>query len=385
MRPLVGAIHSGRPGRSPFDSRVWSSSSRRLFSTLRDRGALRTAIGVELSWSGIGRHVVAACSRSLSDWKARWRLDVNYRKALTRRTGRMLRAAGDGEPVLQIGAMFDTPRLLAGRAPCYSYHDGNLMEWLHSSWPVPSLGAKAIDRLVEFERQVYLGMTRLFTFSQFLTDSLVRNYGVPSDRITTVGAGTNLDRWPEVDPKKRYDTNEILFVGTDFERKGGQTLLAAFARTRERVPSAILNIVGPTRVRLGSTTAGVRVHGFLSRTVPAQAVQLEALFQRASLFVLPSLYEPFGMAVVEAMAYALPSVVTGRWALSETVVEGETGLLTEPANAEQLSDAMTRLLLDPDRSNRMGRAGRQRAERFDRWEAVVDRMLQAISGADRTS
>jgi alpha-maltose-1-phosphate synthase len=378
MTPLLAAIYTGRPGRSPFDPTLWSSISRRLFTALERRGLLHRAVGVELPWGAKALHLAATFSASRERWKAQLMYSVRYRAALTRWLRRQVTPEDAGRPFFQIGAMFDMPSIADGRVPCVSYHDGCLAERVNSPLPTPPVAARVIDRALEYERRVHAATTRIFTFSHFLRASFIQNYGVPPDRVAVIGAGINLDRLPEPDPDKRYDTQEVLFIGIDFPRKGGDVLLRAFARVRERYPAAVLHVVGPkSRPAAG---AGVEFHGFLGKDDPAQLRLLDALFRRSSLFVLPSLYEPFGIAPLEAMAYGLPCVVSNRWALAEMVVPGLTGELVEPGSDESLAEAVVRLLASPDDLRCMGQAGRVQVEREYSWDRTASRLSGELTG-----
>jgi glycosyltransferase involved in cell wall biosynthesis len=106
---------------------------------------------------------------------------------------------------------------------------------------------------------------------------------------------------------------------------------------------------------------------------------MEAVYAGASAFVMPSLYEPLGVAVIEAMAAGLPCVGSTGGALPELIEEGETGFLVPPGDEEALLDRMRRLAGDPELCRRLGDAGAARyRERFT-WDAVAERMLEAIS------
>jgi glycosyltransferase involved in cell wall biosynthesis len=287
-----------------------------------------------------------------------------------------------GRPILQIGAMYDLPSWVGSRSPCFSYSDGNLAEYLRSPFCARGLVPEKVERALAFERQVAQGMTLVFTMSDYLRRSFIRDYGVPEKRVVTVGAGINLDQFPEEDPDKRYDTQEVLFIGIDFPRKGGDTLLDAFRIARSRLPGAQLHIVGPRNLSIPQgLDGGVTVHGFLDKASLHGRTALADLFRRCSLFVLPSLYEPFGIAPLEAMANGLPSLVTNRWALAETVAPGETGEHVEPGAAEELGEKIVNLLANPDALQAMGqRARRMVRERYS-WDKVARRLVTAAQQA----
>ena len=91
------------------------------------------------------------------------------------------------------------------------------------------------------------------------------------------------------------------------------------------------------------------------------------------MFVLPSLYEPFGMVLLEAMAHGLPCIGTKVGAMPEIIADGETGLLVPPVDASALADALERLLTNHDVRRRMGLAGRSRLEEQFTWNRTVRR------------
>jgi len=106
--------------------------------------------------------------------------------------------------------------------------------------------------------------------------------------------------------------------------------------------------------------------------------ELPALFSQTTVFALPTLREPFGLAFLDAMACAVPCVGTRIEAVPEIVKDGETGLLVPPGDAVALAEALERLLGDPARARAMGARGRARvAQRFV-WGRVAERLERAL-------
>jgi alpha-maltose-1-phosphate synthase len=379
MTPLTAAIYTGRPGRSPFDPTLWSSSSMRFFTTLKQRNLLHRVMGVELPWLSKIPYLLLNMSPNRARWKANFSFSASYRDALTRYLQKSLTPEDCKCPFFQIGAMFDMSRIADGRVPCYSYHDGCLAERISSPLPLPGVSRGVLDRALAFERRAHLGMTRIFTFSRYLREAFISKYGVPSERVAVIGGGINLDQLPTVDSNKSYDTQEVLFIGVDFARKGGEFLLRAFPAVRERHPRAVLHIVGPRKPATQVDTPGVTYHGFLSKQDANQAKTLEGLFRRASLFVMPSLYEPYGIAPLEAMSFGVPCVVSNGWALPEMVTPGVTGELVQPASVDSLVETLSRLLSSPDKLRAMGQAGRSYVQQEYSWERVVDRLVNELT------
>jgi starch synthase len=99
------------------------------------------------------------------------------------------------------------------------------------------------------------------------------------------------------------------------------------------------------------------------------------LYSHAAVFVCPSIYEPFGLINLEAMACGTPVVASRVGGIPEVVVDGETGWLVEPGDATALGQALREALADPERARRMGEAGRRRVEAHFSWDRIADRTM----------
>jgi glycosyltransferase involved in cell wall biosynthesis len=155
----------------------------------------------------------------------------------------------------------------------------------------------------------------------------------------------------------------VLYAGRLRTRKAVAVLLEAFARLLERVPEARLIVVGDGEqrpaleaqaARLGVAEAvafeGGRPHGAMPQ-----------YYRAAGVFCLPSLYEGFPLAILEAMAAGLPVVATAVAGVPEAVADGVTGRVVPPEDAGALADALAELAADRARARAMGEAGRRRA------------------------
>ncbi len=377
---LVGLVGSGRIARDPFDRRQWSSSSYFFFTELKRRGNLHRAFGAEVPAWRRALYLARNFHPRRKVWREHFYMDVGYRNALTREVGSRLESADFAHDFLQLGHMFDGPSLVRGAGRCFSYNDGNLAELLRSPYAPKGLSARKLDRALAYERHVAHGMCKVFTMSEYLRQSFLTDFDVPADRVAAVGGGINLEMIPEPLPDKRYDNREVLFIGIDFPRKGGWELLKAFRGVTDKFPDAKLHLVGPADLEVPPALRhGVVFHGFLSKFNPADAERLTELFRRCCLFVMPSLYEPFGIAPLEAMVYQMPAVVTNRWALKELVTPGRTGELVECGSADDLEAKLAGLLADPAGLRRMGETGRQMVLDYYTWDRVVQRVLDEVA------
>jgi len=187
------------------------------------------------------------------------------------------------------------------------------------------------------ERAVW-DRVKLFTpWSRWAADAL-RNRGVEDARIRILPPGVDLDRWQPAPQGPRPSGTaklRLLFVGGDFQRKGGDLLLAVMRGPLGE--HCHLDIVTRDAV---PPTPGVTVH----RLEPNAPALLE-LYRHADLFVMPSLAECFGIATIEAMATGLPALVSNRGASGEIVEHGRSGWLIEPTE-QDLHDRLSAILDD---------------------------------------
>ena len=359
----------------PFDPRSWSGSSRYFFRSLQHHGLLEDAREIALASAAQLSQKALAFSWPPSRWRERYHSSVGRFRRLTQAAGREIAHHPLAEGILQIGAWFCAPAVT--ELPCFSYHDGNAALW-YRYYGRGLLSESRVQRHLEWERQNYARMHGIFVMSRWLADSFVRDFGVPEHRVHVVGAGINFERLPEL-IERDFSIPRFLLVGRDFARKGGKYLLEAFRIVRRSLPAAELTIVGPGS---GAPEPGVHYAGFLRKSDPADLRALTEIFRAATVMVLPSIYEPFGISLLEGMANGMPCIAVDRCALPEIVANGETGLVAKPEDAESLAEAMIELARHPEAAKRMGERGRRRVEEHFTWDAVAGKIRAALTSSN---
>ena len=313
---LVGVIDE-----DPYATPTWSGISPHFFGALDRRQVLHRAISARPSSATRLLYKALSVQSKKSHWRFRYHLNLGYYRQMTAAARRQI---ADMDPsqyqvILQIGAWYDMTRWSGKKV--VSYHDGNLATLLASPYGYPPISRRYTDAALKYERELYSRLDLIMPMSRWLADSFIQDNGVPSRKVVPVGAGVNLPRIADVQSKD-YSAPRILFVGKAFERKGGLVLLRAFARVRREIPDAEFTVIGP---ELPNPPEGVRSLGFVSKSDPDGVDRLLEEYQRASVFVMPSLYEPYGIVFAEAMAHRLPCVGADNWPMPEIVKQGETG------------------------------------------------------------
>ncbi|MFW6154480.1 MAG: glycosyltransferase family 4 protein [Planctomycetota bacterium] len=261
--------------------------------------------------------------------------------------------------------------VIAGGPPQFIYTDHTIQA--NRYYPGGVAHLRQWQAVAQIERNCIHGARMVFTMGRHVVRSLREHYGLSGRRVRCVGAGCNAPLPPAPAPG-RYASKGIIFVGLDWQRKGGPALLEAFGRLRGRHPTATLTIVG-ARPHLKEWGGAVRVLG------PVPPEEVGRRLAAAAAFCMPSYREPFGIAYLEAMQAALPVVACRLGATPDFVLDGRTGYTVPAGDIDALTDRLGRLLADPDACARMGRRGRGLVRRAYTWPRTHALMWRSIQGA----
>jgi starch synthase len=370
----------GVVGGDPFDRRTWSGASHHLFTALRDVGALEAAVDARAPAAYDYIAKAAAFRPNMRRWRERYEFSPVRRGAMSRHGGQRARAIDPApDALLQVGAYFDFHRV-AGLRPhlrC-SFHDSNLARFSEEWTSIENARAPHIQREWRNEQRVFDGLDLIMTMSEWLRRSFIEDFGQDPDKVVTVGSGANFVAFPDPPAERDWSVPRVLFVGFDWHRKGLAEVRDAFRRLREERPDAELWIVGPERPAEEAAETGVTWHGRVDRSRPEGDAEIARLHREATMFALPSVYDPMPNVLLEAMAWELPVIASQAGSMPEMVGDGVGGLLVPSRDADAVLAAMRQLAGDAERSRAMGKAGRSRVlERFT-WRGVAERMVAAI-------
>jgi starch synthase len=269
----------------------------------------------------------------------------------------------------------------------------------HRPWKVEQLGT-AYQASTWIERTAYRNADGVIAVSEAMREDVHALYGVSRQRIRVIPNGIDLDQYkptPDRTVLTRHGINPdqpyILFVGRITRQKGiihlvhaiphihpgTQIVLCAGAPDTPEIDREMTAAVEEARRRTVNAVI------WIARMLPKD--DIIPLYSQAALFVCPSVYEPFGIINLEAMACGTPVVASAVGGIKEVVLAEETGLLVpfeprgpgdfEPRDPERfaldLATAINRLLDDPERRRHMGQSARERVERSFGWPNIARR------------
>jgi glycosyltransferase involved in cell wall biosynthesis len=250
------------------------------------------------------------------------------------------------------------------------------------------LDAGCAATLRESERRALAASAHVIVTSPHTRQALTQDFDVPEAKITVARPGTD----PAVRACGTGSPVSLLAVGALIPRKGFQYLVEALSDLGDL--DWRLDIVGaddhapPTARRLRDQLSRFAASGKMSagkiRLVGACAGDtLQTLYDRADVFVSPSLYEGYGMALAEALARGLAIIATTGGAASETVPE-DARLSVPPADAAALRSALRRVISEAPLRRRLSDAAWRAGQNLPRWDAAARTILEAAREAKAT-
>lgn len=221
-------------------------------------------------------------------------------------------------------------------------------------------------------------------------EKLEQLYGFTADNIAVIPPGVDVHNFRPVKPgEKKLKTglpDRYIFCLSRIDaNKGHDLLLGAFDIVRKEISDIQLVIGGgspkPQERERGIVAAMKKIvdeKGLEERVQIVGYVPDELMvpyYQQAEMFVLPSIFEPFGMTALEAMACGRPVIASRLGGIRNTITSGENGLLVDPSKSREFAEAMIQLLTDQQLAERLGKEGHKTIQQHLSWEAIAERHI----------
>jgi len=226
---------------------------------------------------------------------------------------------------------------------------------------------------VLMEESVVDMVDRFIAVSESVRKELDQTFAIGYDRVTVIPNGVNTEIFRHLNTdgiRRKYLPDHsfvVLFVGRDDPQKGVRYLVDAVQRLRRDIPGIMLVMVGQQDI----------YHERHILCIPhVNRRELVILYSLSDVFVLPSIYEPFGIVLLEAMACEVPCIGTRVGGIPEVISHNKTGFLVEPGSGVKLAEAIAKLYDDPQRRWRMGKKGRERVVLSFDWQDISAKTVE---------
>lgn len=240
------------------------------------------------------------------------------------------------------------------------------------------------------EQGVIENSSTIICSSHWASTSVVHDYNAPLDKVHTILLGANVKKLPvqsETDIEQKFSgVCRLLFVGKEWERKGGDIVLGVYKRLVEAGIETQLTIIG-CRGKEIPDDPNITIYENINKDKADHMELFNALFGRASFFIVPSQAEAFGLVYAEAAAYGTPAVGSMTGGIPSIVIDNITGvLLPENATSDDYAKRVIELWRDKDKLRKMSQAAKSRFNNdlsWERWSEEFSAVAKQVIGVER--
>ena len=358
----------------PMSEKTFSGVSKHLFNALSRRQVLAGCINtrqikvIEMFNGALKLSKMFKCSRPCVN--SRWLWKGSTVDKMTERFKQRLCACEGIDAVLQIGTHV---RVESSNVRHYCLTDMTIAQAARASqFTALYLDDRQVAEAIEKQKQIFESCEMIFTDSNWARRSVIEDYGMSAEKVSVCGVGTSMVPCFNRAASDRYN---ILFVGRDWKRKGGSILMKAFKQTKRHIKEATLTIIG---CEPDISDPDVNVLGYLNKEVASDYRTIMNAFGQASVFCVPSMFEPFGICFLEAQLCGIPVITFDGEGRIDAIEDGVGGVLVKEKTASALSDALIRLLINKPLALEMGAAGHDYVMNNYTWDHVAERILNKI-------
>jgi len=246
-------------------------------------------------------------------------------------------------------------------------------------------------RLLELSTQV---ADRVIAISEHGKKDIIQNLGIPESKVDVTYLGVETNKFKKIDNedelnefKKKYCIKKdyILYIGTDFPHKNHKNLILAFKKIIKDKDDIDLVLAGPSTSMERRINIEAAIYDIKDRVIFLDYVDdndIVYLYNSAALFVYPSLYEGFGLPLLEAMACGVPIVASNGTSIPEVV--GDAAVLVDGRNVEALCEGMYKVLTDEALRTRLVENGLKQIKKFQ-WQETAKKTMNTYEKAYKSS
>jgi glycosyltransferase involved in cell wall biosynthesis len=242
------------------------------------------------------------------------------------------------------------------------------------------LGLRRWFSFINMQIKVARRLSYTITVSQTASQHIANTFGIPEDKLRVIHNGIDTDIFSPSPKTNRIENRLLVVISRDTAVKGLKYMLEALAELRQKHPLELIVVAKGTDNKATQrliNTLGIRDYvKFIDEIDTAELVHQ---YRMASIVVIPSIYEGFGLPAAEAMSCGVPVVSTTAGALPEVV--GDAGILVPPADVKALVEAISALVINPDKRKHLSQIGRKRILQKFNWRNTAKRTVDVYTEA----
>lgn len=361
-RPRIAYLSSS----DPLDKRSWSGTHHFIFSALQKQAGDVFPLG---PWRPENLIKTGRMYSFFNQKISGKRFDYSHSLRIAKVYGRYFSDKlnqGNYDLIFAVSASTELA-FLETDLPVYYVADATFANMIGYYPFYSNLLSRSVKEGNEVQQRALEKCERLFFPSQWAADSASKDYGIAADKISVIPFGANLETIPEFVPRKKSETLQILFLGVEWERKGGPVALEAFLSLSEKGIDARMTIVGCTPPVQHEQ---ITIIPYLNKNDAAQRQKLNEIFSSSDMLLLPTRAECFGIVFCEASAFGVPSFSTQTGGVNGAVENGINGfLLPENASGTDYAEKIVSLISDREKLNSLQISSRKLFDDKLNWNA----------------
>jgi len=234
-----------------------------------------------------------------------------------------------------------------------------------------------VEKLIYAKRKY----KKIIAVSEGVKNELIRYYRLPNEDIVVIPNGVDLEEFkPDLEKRRKIrekhgiEENEIvlMFSGHEFKRKGLEYIIRALPDVKEYVKLLVIGKDNPEPYKKLASKFGVSNKIIFAGFV----LDISEYYAASDVFVFPTLYEPFGLVITEALASGLPVIVSEFAGATDIMNDGREGLLLKnPTNPKEIAEKVNILVEDENLRKQMSRNARKTAEKYS-WDIITEKTLK---------
>jgi len=238
------------------------------------------------------------------------------------------------------------------------------------------------ETYIGFEKSLLENAFRIIYSSEWIKQKAVDYYHIDTKKIDVVEFGANIPDPTEYSVEIDTTICRLVFIGKDWEIKGGDKLLEIYQILKDDGFPCTLTIVGSGNKEIDIDCDGITVYHFLDKSKPSDLEKLCNILSESHFLVLPTKFDAFGIVFCEASAYAVPSIAADVGGVSQAVKEGKNGyLLPADATAADYAEKIKTAFNDREGYLKLRQSSRHEYEtrlNWDVWGEKVNKILEEV-------
>lgn len=320
---------------------------------------------------------------------------VTGKKYLSERSTSNLKLVGKkiNQIVLEtnIDAVFTVSSLVIPfieKVPVYLYTDACFADMVDYYSYFTNISKYSLRECHKYEKYALEKCTHIFYSSEWARTGACKAYNIPKEKISVIRFGANLENYFSEDKIESIISARVnslpiklLFVGVDWERKGGDIALDAVALLRTMGIECILTIVGANPILSDEQKKYCYVEGFVDKTSKEGMKKMEELFEENHFFILPTKSECTPIVFAESSAYALPVITNSTGGCASMVKDGVSGIvLPEKSTALAYANAIKNLVSDFNKYENLCRTAYTFYLSDLNWNVIKEKIENVLGG-----